>query len=44
MPAYNWMTVAKSALESVNRFGAREAGSTVCVRPHVAAGLSGRWR
>ena len=26
MPAYNWMTVAKSALESVNRFVAREAG------------------
>src|SRR6516225_9472823 len=25
MPAYNWMTVAKSALESVNRFVAREA-------------------
>ena len=27
MPAYNWMTVAKSALESVNRFVAREAGA-----------------
>src|SRR5690606_12257613 len=26
MPAYNWMTVAKSALESINRFVAREAG------------------
>src|SRR5262245_48496816 len=27
MPAYNWMTVAKSALEPVNRFVAREAGN-----------------
>uniref|UniRef100_A0A2H4V6P2 Enoyl-[acyl-carrier-protein] reductase [NADH] n=1 Tax=Mycobacterium tuberculosis TaxID=1773 RepID=A0A2H4V6P2_MYCTX len=26
MPAYNWMTVAKSAFQSVNRFVAREAG------------------
>ena len=30
MPAYNWMTVAKSALESVNRFVAREAGKVGC--------------
>ena len=30
MPAYNWMTVAKSALESVNRFVAREAGPVRC--------------
>ena len=30
MPAYNWMTVAKSALESVNRFVAREAGAVRC--------------
>jgi meromycolic acid enoyl-[acyl-carrier-protein] reductase len=36
MPAYNWMTVAKSALESVNRFVAREAG-TYGVRSNLVA-------
>ena len=45
MPAYNWMTVAKSALESVNRFVAREAGaSTACGRISLRPGRSGRWR
>jgi len=44
MPAYNWMTVAKSALESVNRFVAREAASTVCARIWLPPGRSGRWR
>lgn len=38
MPAYNWMTVAKSALESVNRFVAREAGSRGVRSNLVAAG------
>lgn len=44
MPAYNWMTVAKSALESVNRFVAREAGkygvrsNPRCRRPYPDAG------
>jgi meromycolic acid enoyl-[acyl-carrier-protein] reductase len=38
MPAYNWMTVAKSALESVNRFVAREAGSKGVRSNLVAAG------
>ena len=44
MPAYNWMTVAKSALESVNRFVAREAGpyggavESRCRRPDSDAG------
>src|ERR1700712_2739096 len=44
MPAYNWMTVAKSALESVNRFVAREAGrdgvraDPVCSSPLRAPG------
>ena len=38
MPAYNWMTVAKSALESVNRFVAREAGSFGVRSNLVAAG------
>src|ERR1700692_4942613 len=37
MPAYNWMTVAKSALESVNRFVAREAGQ-YGVRSNLVAG------
>src|SRR6185437_15739953 len=38
MPAYNWMTVAKSALESVNRFVAREAGKYGVRSNLVAAG------
>jgi enoyl ACP reductase len=38
MPAYNWMTVAKSALESVNRFVAREAGQRGVRSNLVAAG------
>ncbi|MBS4729508.1 enoyl-ACP reductase FabI [Mycobacterium sp. SM1] len=38
MPAYNWMTVAKSALESVNRFVAREAGRYKVRSNLVAAG------
>jgi enoyl ACP reductase len=38
MPAYNWMTVAKSALESVNRFVAREAGAQGVRSNLVAAG------
>ncbi|EKF23799.1 enoyl-[acyl-carrier-protein] reductase [Mycolicibacterium hassiacum DSM 44199] len=38
MPAYNWMTVAKSALESINRFVAREAGPYGVRSNLVAAG------
>ena len=38
MPSYNWMTVAKSALESVNRFVAREAGQYGVRSNLVAAG------
>jgi meromycolic acid enoyl-[acyl-carrier-protein] reductase len=38
MPFYNWMTVAKSALESVNRFVAREAGRYGVRSNLVAAG------
>jgi meromycolic acid enoyl-[acyl-carrier-protein] reductase len=38
MPFYNWMTVAKSALESVNRFVAREAGPHGVRSNLVAAG------
>lgn len=38
MPAYNWMTVAKSALESVNRFVAREVGPHGVRSNLVAAG------
>lgn len=38
MPFYNWMTVAKSALESVNRFVAREAGPYGVRSNLVAAG------
>ena len=38
MPFYNWMTVAKSALESVNRFVAREAGRDGVRSNLVAAG------
>lgn len=38
MPAYNWMTVAKSALESVNRFVAREVGAHGVRSNLVAAG------
>ena len=37
-PAYNWMGVAKSALESVNRFVAREAGPAGVRSNLVAAG------
>ena len=43
MPFYNWMTVAKSALESVNRFVAREAGNTRSDRTLLRPALSGRW-
>ena len=38
MPAYNWMSVAKSALESVNRFVAREVGPTVSGRTWLRPG------
>jgi meromycolic acid enoyl-[acyl-carrier-protein] reductase len=38
MPAYNWMTVAKRALESVNQFVAREAGPHGVRSNLVAAG------
>ena len=38
MPAYNWMGVAKSALESVNRYVAREAGQNGVRSNLVAAG------
>lgn len=38
IPFYNWMTVAKSALESVNRFVAREAGPLGVRSNLVAAG------
>ncbi|MBV8928912.1 MAG: enoyl-ACP reductase FabI [Mycobacteriaceae bacterium] len=38
MPAYNWMTVAKRALESVNQFVAREAGPHGVRANLVAAG------
>jgi len=38
MDSYNWMTVAKSALESVNRFVAREAGEVGVRSNLVAAG------
>src|SRR6195952_3613511 len=38
MPAYNWITVAKSALEPVNRFVAREAGPHGVRSNLVAAG------
>ncbi|MGA0895615.1 MAG: SDR family oxidoreductase, partial [Ilumatobacteraceae bacterium] len=37
-PAYNWMGVAKSALESVNRYLARELGSRGIRSNLVAAG------
>ena len=43
MPAYNWMTVAKSALESVNRFVAREAGKVGCGPISLRRDRSGRW-
>lgn len=38
MPVYNWMTVAKSALESISRFVAREAGPHGVRSNLVAAG------
>jgi enoyl ACP reductase len=38
MPVYNWMTVAKRALESVNQFVAREAGQYGVRSNLVAAG------
>ena len=44
MPAYNWMTVAKSALESVNRFVAREAGQFGVRSISLPQARSGRWR
>lgn len=44
MPAYNWMTVAKSALESVNRFVAREAGQHGVRSILLLPGLFGHWR
>ena len=37
MPAYNWMTVAKSALESVNRYVAREVGYAKKIRSNLVA-------
>lgn len=44
MPAYNWMTVAKSALESVNRFVAREAGKFGVRSISLPRARSGPWR
>ncbi len=42
---YNWMTVAKSALQSVNRFVAREAGSIRrAVQPRCGRPGPYRWR
>src|SRR5690625_1440831 len=38
MPAYNWMTVAKSALESANRFVGREPGASGVRSNLVSAG------
>ena len=40
----NWMTVARCALESVNRFVAREAGKVGVRSNLVAAGPIRRWR
>ncbi|MGW4353579.1 NADH-dependent enoyl-ACP reductase InhA [Nocardia sp. NPDC004582] len=37
MPYYNWMGVAKAALESVNRYVAREAGAAKKVRSNLIA-------
>ncbi|ANY23489.1 MULTISPECIES: NADH-dependent enoyl-ACP reductase InhA [Gordonia] len=37
MPYYNWMGVAKAALESVNRYVAREVGNAKNVRSNLVA-------
>lgn len=37
MPAYNWMGVAKAALESVNRYVAREVGEAKKIRSNLVA-------
>lgn len=37
MPYYNWMGVAKAALESVNRFVAREVGEAKRIRSNLIA-------
>lgn len=36
-PAYNWMGVAKAALESVNRYVAREVGAAKRIRSNLVA-------
>ncbi|MFW0794680.1 NADH-dependent enoyl-ACP reductase InhA [Gordonia sp. CPCC 205515] len=37
MPEYNWMGVAKAALESVNRYVAREVGNAKRIRSNLVA-------
>ena len=37
MPDYNWMGVAKAALESVNRYVAREVGNAKRIRSNLVA-------
>ncbi|CAM2767725.1 NADH-dependent enoyl-ACP reductase InhA [Skermania piniformis] len=37
MPYYNWMSVAKAALESVNRYVAREVGEAKRIRSNLVA-------
>lgn len=37
MPYYNWMGVAKAALESVNRYVAREVGTAKKIRSNLIA-------
>ena len=37
MPYYNWMGVAKAALESVNRYVAREVGAAKRIRSNLVA-------
>ncbi len=37
MPYYNWMSVAKAALESVNRYVAREVGTAKKIRSNLVA-------
>ena len=37
MPFYNWMGVAKAALESVNRYVAREVGAAKQIRSNLIA-------
>jgi len=37
MPYYNWMGVAKAALESVNRYVAREVGEAKRIRSNLVA-------